>query len=160
MKRLEHHIPYQKVSDFSELPEIDRELIQQASQACQFSYAPYSGFHVGAAALLDDDTVVTASNQESEVFPSGMCAERILLYKIQDGFPNRKIISVAITARQMDKPVYKEVNPCGGCAQVFLDTEKRQAAPIRIIMAGAESCTIIGTSFSLLPFAFEFTQTK
>ena len=152
--KLKHEIPYQKLQ-LSELTEPDRKLADMARRACGTSYSPYSGFRVGAAAILDNGTILTASNQESEVFPSGMCAERILLYHFQSGFPEQKIRAVAITAEQDDKPAEKEVYPCGGCAQVFADTEKRQQQPIRLIMCGAESCTVIDSAKHLLPFTFE-----
>ena len=152
--KLKHEIPYRQLP-VSDLPETDRRVAELAREACRSSYSPYSGFRVGAAALLDDDTVLTASNQESEVFPSGMCAERILLYKFQSDFPERKIIAIAIASEQGNKPAKNEVYPCGGCAQVFADTEKRQQHPMRLIMCGAETCSVIDSAKYLLPFAFE-----
>ena len=147
-------IPY-KHSLIVDLSEPDKKLADFAREACRTSYSPYSGFRVGAAAILDDGTILTASNQESEVFPSGMCAERILLYKFQSDFPERKILAVAIASEQDNKPAKNEVYPCGGCSQVFADTEKRQQQPIRLIMCGAETCTEIDSAKHLLPFAFE-----
>ncbi|MDR0955108.1 MAG: cytidine deaminase [Rikenellaceae bacterium] len=151
---LKHEIPYRHLP-IADLPEADRSLVEFSRQACGTSYSPYSGFRVGAAARLDDGTILTASNQESEVFPSGMCAERILLYKFQSDFAGRTITAVAVSARQNDAPTLREVYPCGGCAQVFVDTEKRQGAPIRLILCGAESCTVVDTARRLLPFTFE-----
>lgn len=149
-----HEIKYVK-SQIYDLPEADRKLAELARQACRTSYSPFSGFRVGAAALLDDGTLLTASNQESEVFPSGMCAERVLLYKFQSDFPGRKITAVAIASRQNGQPAEREVYPCGGCAQVFVDTEKRQQHPIRLIMCGATTCTVVESAKNLLPFTFE-----
>jgi len=154
MKNLKREIPYRK-AQLTDLVEIDRKLTELAREAYRTSHSPYSGFRVGAAAILDDGTIMTSSNQESEVFPSGMCAERILLYKFQSDFPDRKIAAVAIASEQNHKPAEREVYPCGGCAQVFIDTEKRQQHPIRLIMCGSETCTIIDSAVYLLPFAFE-----
>jgi cytidine deaminase len=139
----------------NELQDPDRRLVELARQACRTAWAPYSGFRVGAAARLDDETTLAASNQESAVFPEGMCAERILLYWLQANYAGWKIVAVALAAERDGKPVEREVYPCGGCAQVFADTEKRQGAPIRILMCGAETCTIVDSAKSLIPYTFE-----
>ncbi len=127
----------------------DKQLVEQAFEACKTAYAPYSNFHVGAAALLDDGTIVVASNQESEVFPSGMCAERCLLYK-QQSYKN-KIVAMAIAS----DPSERECYPCGACRQVIVDTQNRQQQNMRIIMAGAGTATIIDDATLLLPFTFK-----
>ncbi len=141
--------------NISELQQSDQALIELAREACQTAYAPFSGFRVGSAARLDDGTTLTASNQESEVFPEGMCAERILLYWIQANCADRKIVSFALAAERDGKPAERDVFPCGACAQVFADTEKRQGSPIRILMCGSKSCTVIESAKSLIPFTFE-----
>lgn len=139
----------------TELQASDRALAEQAQQACRTAYAPFSGFRVGAAARLDDGLMLTASNQESPVFPEGMCAERILLYWIQANYSSRKIVSFALSSEHGLHAAQNEVYPCGACAQVFADTEKRQGAPIRILMCGAGGCTIVDSAKSLIPFTFE-----
>jgi len=149
-----HEIPYRKLQ-VSELAETDRKLADLARRACATSYSPYSGFRVGAAGILDDGTVLTASNQESEVFPSGLCAERILLYKFQSDFPDRRLEALAVVSEKANAWAVQEVYPCGGCAQIFVDTERRQNSPIRVIMCGADTCTVIETARHLLPFAFQ-----
>ena len=64
---------------YEELDEKDRKLIDAAKEATARSYAPYSHFSVGAAALLANGVVVTGSNQENAAYPSGTCAERTTL---------------------------------------------------------------------------------
>ena len=49
---------------YEELDEKDRKLIDAAKEATARSYAPYSHFSVGAAALLANGVVVTGSRQE------------------------------------------------------------------------------------------------
>ena len=54
-----------------------QQLLQAATKALDSAYAPYSQFRVGAALLMDDDSIVTGSNQENAAYPSGLCAERV-----------------------------------------------------------------------------------
>lgn len=79
MENLTHTLHYQRCT-YEELSEQDRLLVDAAKQATQRSYAPYSHFHVGAAAQLIDGTIVTGSNQENAAYPSGLCAERTALF--------------------------------------------------------------------------------
>lgn len=95
MSKQEFTFDYAHYAPLDALPESDRELAARAADACGTAYAPYSGFRVGAAALLEDGTILTASNQESEVFPSGMCAERSLLYYLQANFSGVRIVALA-----------------------------------------------------------------
>ena len=53
---------------FEEMTDADRQLLEQAKQATDNAYAKYSNFYVGAAALLDDGSVVIGSNQEMQHF--------------------------------------------------------------------------------------------
>ena len=71
MKKLTHTCHYTLCS-YDELTEQDRQLIDAAKDAAQRSYAPYSQFHVGAAAMLADGTFVSGNNQENAAYPSGM----------------------------------------------------------------------------------------
>lgn len=142
---------YKHYDSLRELPEADRTLVEAARKACATAYAPYSHFHVGAAALLESGRIVTGSNQESEVFPAGVCAERNLLFHHQAHHPDDKIVALAIVS----DPAERECYPCGICRQVLADTEKRQGRPIRVIMAGAGSATEVASTRDLLPFLFQ-----
>ena len=51
---------------YDELTEKDRKLIDAACEATKRSYAPYSHFAVGAAALLENDIVITGTNQKMQ----------------------------------------------------------------------------------------------
>ena len=69
---------YQHYDSSEGMPAGDRELVEEARRAVARAYAPYSKFRVGAAARLRSGKILCGSNQESEVFPAGMCAERSL----------------------------------------------------------------------------------
>jgi cytidine deaminase len=132
------------------LPTSDSELVKAAIEATQQAYAPFSGFKVGAAARLRSGEIITAANCESEVFPSGLCAERSLLYHYATNHADDPIEAMAIASNPSERECY----PCGACRQVMLDTENRQQSPIRIIMAGGGTATVVKSAKDLLPFTF------
>lgn len=128
----------------------DRELCDRALEACGSAHAPYSGFRVGAAARLRSGRIIAGSNQESEVFPAGMCAERTLLFHWQAHHADDPIEAFAVASI----PGERECYPCGQCRQVLLDTERRQGSPIRIIMCGEATASVVRSAKDLLPFQF------
>ena len=132
------------------LPTSDSELVKAAFEATTQAYAPFSGFKVGAAARLRSGEIITAANCESEVFPSGLCAERSLLYHYATNHADNSIEAMAIASNPSERECY----PCGACRQVMLDTENRQQSPIRIIMAGGGTATVVKSAKDLLPFTF------
>jgi cytidine deaminase len=141
---------YDRYESWDELPEADRELAKRAREACQSSFSPFSKFRVGVAARLRSGFVMTASNQESEVFPEGMCAERILLWNWQVHHSGDPIEAIALVS----EPDARECYPCGGCRQVMLDTEARQGSPIRVVMCSESSVSVVGSARDLIPFQF------
>ena len=143
-------INFQQI-EIEELSEIDKKLLDKARCSLKDSYAPYSNFHVASAILLSDGNIIASTNQESEVFPSGICAERSLLYYAQSNFKEHKILTMVIVS---DSEAGDECYPCGACRQVMCDTEKRNGKDIKIIMAGKNSATIIDSAKKLLPFTF------
>lgn len=161
MKTKEIRIFIEEYAEEDQLAEKDQLLLTHATQAMKSSYAPYSEFHVGAALMLDNDHIVSGSNQENAAYPSGLCAERVALFYAKSTFPEAVVNRIAITAFadhfDMDKPV----TPCGACRQVLAETEKRQGAPIRIIMKGASGMTqIVDGIENLLPLMFHEEKLK
>ena len=144
-------IHYEHYTSLESMPVQDRELVEQAIEATKRANAAYSNFHVGAAARLESGQIISAANTESEVYPSGMCAERSLLYFYQSNYAPEPITALAIASN----PSQRECYPCGGCRQVILDVENRQQRPIRIIMWGGGSASVVGSARELLPFTFK-----
>lgn len=87
-------------------------LRESARAAARHSYAPYSGFAVGAAALLDDGRVVVGANIENASYGLTMCAENALIASAQMGGGGR---IVAVTVVGNGEPV----TPCGRCRQLL-----------------------------------------
>ena len=145
-------------NDISELSEQDRILMNKAIEAKETSYSPYSNFMVGAAILLENNEIILGSNQENAAYPSGMCAERVAVWKAGSQFPGVKIISLAITASSSTTKVDKPVGPCGACRQTLLEYEVKQNEPFEIIFMGEVGKIVKTESLSaLLPFSFDST---
>ena len=70
MSKAQHILPYTIYPQGEGLSADDVELLQQAKNATQTSYAPYSHFCVGAALRLDNGVVVCGSNQENAAYPA------------------------------------------------------------------------------------------
>ena len=156
MKKINLSSSCKVYEDFNELPKADKKLMVAAIEATKNSYAPYSKFKVGAALLLNDDSIVTGSNQENAAYPSGMCAERVAFWKVGHNFPDKKILKVAITAISNTKVVDKPVGPCGACRQTMLEYEINQKHPIEIIFMGQVGKVVeVDSILSLLPFSFD-----
>ena len=128
----------------------DRALVDEAVAATERAYAPYSHFQVGAAARLRSGRILTGSNSESEVFPAGLCAERSLLFYAQANYADDPIVTLAIASNPSERECY----PCGQCRQVLVDVERRQKSPMRIIMYGGGSASVVKSAELLLPFTF------
>lgn len=139
---------------YDELNEEDRRLIEQAKEATQRSYAPYSRFSVGAAALLANGEIVTGSNQENAASPSGLCAERTTLFYANSRYPDQAVKTLAIAARNASGFTGKPISPCGACRQVLLETERRHGSPIRILLYGTTEIYLTNGIDNLLPLSF------
>lgn len=138
-----------------ELPETIFLLMQSAIEARDKAYAPYSNFTVGAAVLLENDTVITGSNQENASYPSGLCAERTAIYYAGAKYPGVTIKSIAISARSKTKPTLKPIPPCGACRQAIAEYEIKQEAPIEIYFMGQGGEVVKSDSLeNLLPLLF------
>ncbi|MBK9290153.1 MAG: cytidine deaminase [Bacteroidetes bacterium] len=148
-------LDYQWFSSLEELPAGDARLLAMAHEAATRAYAPYSGFSVGAAVLLDDGTVITGNNQENAAYPSGLCAERVALFYASALHPGMGVKAIAITAKNKQSIIDQPVTPCGACRQVMAEYEKMSNLPIRVIMQGQQGpVMVIESVASLLPFTF------
>lgn len=144
-------ISYEHYDSFDELDAADRVLIEEAKAATATANARYSNFRVGAAVRLRSGRTLHASNFESEVYPAGLCAERSLLFYVEANYGDDAIEALAIASNPSERECY----PCGQCRQVIVDVERRQQSPIRVIMSGAGTATVVDNAEKLLPFTFK-----
>ena len=146
------------VYKFEELTEADRTLLQAAMDATTRSYAPYSKFSVGAAARLNNDVIVTGTNQENAAYPSGLCAERTTLFYANSQYPDQAVATLAVAARTERDFLDAPIPPCGACRQVILETEKRFNQPMRILLYGKEEVYEVKSIRDLLPLSFDGSE--
>lgn len=154
MKTSEIRIVVHEYQSINELPEADQLLLREARRITAFAYAPYSGFHVGAAVLLGDGRIVTGNNQENSAYPSGLCAERVALFYANANYPTAEVKTIAISAAKNGILVSEPVKPCGSCRQALAETELRFETPIRILLDGQDSILLLNGVESLLPLSF------
>ncbi len=132
-----------------------QKLVGKAEDALQNAYAPYSGFRVAAAILLDNDVVITGSNQENAAYPDGMCAERVALFAKASQYPERQIKKLVVVAQAENVTGLSPATCCGSCRQAMLEFELRQGRTYEVIMQGYNGEWIKApTAESLLPFSF------
>ena len=154
MKEIQLNIDV-KVYAENELAPTDHRLVEMAKEVSAAAYAPYSGFHVGAAALLADGTIVKGNNQENAAYPSGTCAERTAVFAANALHPHTAVVAIAIAAADKSGFLDRPISPCGSCRQVLIETEKRFGHDIRILLYGTKETYALGRAADLLPLCFD-----
>lgn len=120
-----------------------QSLIDHAIAVSQHAYAPYSGYHVGAALLAEDGQIFTGCNVENATYPAGICAERSALVKaVSEGV--RDFTAIAVVTRGGG-------TPCGICRQMLYEF----APNLRVIIADMNGTIHHDLSLKeLLPYGF------
>ena len=92
-------------------------LLDASLAIAQNSYAPYSGFRVGAALLLSSGAIVTGTNVENVSYGLTICAERAALVRaVAEYGPGLRIRAVAVAnLNNAASP------PCGACRQMLAE---------------------------------------
>lgn len=138
-----------------ELPDATQNLLSKAKSACDTAHAPYSQFFVGAAVLLESGAIHIGSNQENAAFPSGLCAERVLLNYVHANFPKDKPVALAIAARKGEAFTVEPVTPCGSCLQVMAEFEKEWGKELEVYLYGETNIIKVNGVKQFLPFLFK-----
>ncbi|MFZ8844731.1 cytidine deaminase [Thermoflexus sp.] len=120
----------------------DRALVELALRMRERAYAPYSGYRVGAALLSASGQVFTGCNVENAVYPLGLCAERVAVFKaISEGEHHFTAIAVATE---------NGGTPCGACRQVLSEF----STDLRILLVDAKGHVRETSLRALLPEPF------
>jgi cytidine deaminase len=138
-----------------ELTAEDKMLITAARASTKLAYAPYSHFHVGAVAMLNNGEMVNGSNQENAAYSVSVCAERTLLSSDSLLFPQIPIKTMAIAYHNINGKSDVPISPCGVCRQSMIEYQDRANQSIRLILSGMEGeVFIVDSASSLLPLSF------
>jgi len=133
-------------------------LIDAARDAASRAYAPYSGFHVGAALLLKDGSVVTGANVENASYGLTLCAETSAIAKIANEGWIGELVAVAIIGGRPDGDALlggDPVHPCGRCRQILNEAAEQSQTDIAVHCASGDGSTVASYRLSeLLPHSF------
>lgn len=119
-------------------------LIGLAAEARRRAYAPYSNYRVGAALRTKSGRVFTGVNVENAAYPTGICAERVAVFKaISEG--EREFEAIAVVTANGG-------SPCGACRQVLAEFGLETA----VLIADAQGRLLRELMLAdLLPEAFQ-----
>lgn len=139
-------------------PDRREELLAAAQDAATRAYAPYSGFHVGAALLFADGSVVTGANVENASYGLSLCAETVAVAKVLSEDWRGGLDAVAVHGGRVDAaghviPGTEPLTPCGRCRQVLSELAQLGATDPLVLCMGADETVEIRLS-ALLPRAF------
>lgn len=112
----------------------------EARRMSAAAYAPYSGVHVGAAALVDDGRIVTGANVENASYGLTLCAECSVASALVSSGGGR-LVALAVVGGDGEY-----LAPCGRCRQVLYE----HGGPELLV----ETDTGVVTLDALLPGAF------
>lgn len=126
------------------------EMIELAMKQLGFSYAPYSGFKVGASLLTKNGKLYTGCNIENASYTPTNCAERTAFFKaVSEG--EREFQAICIVGGK-EGVLTEYAAPCGVCRQVMMEFCNPQT--FQIILATGKEQYEIFTLNELLPLGF------
>lgn len=124
-------------------PEVRQTLIETALNARSWAYAPYSHYNVGAALLTPSGKIYEGVNIENAAYPTGICAERVAIFKaVSEG--EREFTAIVVATENGG-------TPCGSCRQVMAEFG---LATLVLVVDEAGKIHVETTVEGLLPTAF------
>jgi cytidine deaminase len=133
-------------------------LIQRARDVSNNAHAPYSGFGVGVAVLLEGGDVITGCNFENASTGLTLCAETVALASVNAAGRIKHVRAItiaggAISAGRITGTAL--VYPCGRCRQVIHEAAQLSQLDIPVHCASAQGEGYETHMISqLLPHAF------
>jgi cytidine deaminase len=134
------------------------ELVAAARDAALNAHAPYSGFGVGAALLLEDGEIISGCNFENASYGLTLCAETVAIATANAQGKLRQIREIAVIGGKLIDGRIKgvePVRPCGRCRQVINEAGGLSGTDILVHCASADGSAVEHHKLSdLLPHAF------
>jgi cytidine deaminase len=133
-------------------------LVAAARAASRQAYAPYSGFHVGAALLFADGAILTGSNVENASYGLSLCAEANAVARAMGEGRRGGLVAVAVAGGKPDAAGEavigpEPVMPCGRCRQLLHELAALGETDPEVIGIAAGTLQRAALS-ALLPNAF------
>jgi len=121
-----------EILTYAELDHIEQTLISRAQAVSRTAYAPTrDSRRVGDFA--GNGEVMQSSNQENASFPTGICAERLVLGYAGANYPNHAPVMLAVVAQRAGEEAWAGVSPCGICRQTINEAEVRFGKQITML---------------------------
>ena len=155
MTNKEIKIIYSEYESVEQMEAEDKKLALAAIEATSLSYAPYSGFNVGAAVMFEDGVIIKGANQENAAYPSGLCAERTALFYAGASRPDVAIKAIAVAGGQNGILCEEPVTPCGACRQVMAQYQLKSGIPMSVVLVGNKRIWKFDKVEDLLPLTFD-----
>ena len=127
-------------------------LIAAARSAMETAYAPYSGFHVGAALLFEDGAIVTGANFENASYGLSLCAETVACSIAAHAGRRGGLEAVAVLGG-MAGQLGAAISPCGRCRQILNELAALGGTDPLVLCVGDHEVVEMRLSV-LLPNAF------
>lgn len=127
-------------------------LIAAARGAMDTAYAPYSGFHVGAALLFEDGAIVTGANFENASYGLSLCAETVACAIAAHAGRRGGLLAVAVLGG-IGGHVGAAISPCGRCRQILNELAALGGTDPLVLCVGDHEVAEMRLSV-LLPNAF------
>lgn len=132
-------MPYDDPNDPAFAP-----LITAARAAMKNAYAPYSKYHVGAALLCSDGSIVAGCNVENASYGATICAERgAIMTAVAAG---QRAFDAAVVITRGPDPA----SPCGMCRQMLYEFAPR----LPILLVAETGARRVVRLDQILPGAF------
>jgi cytidine deaminase len=129
-------------------------LIEAARAAALQAYAPYSGFHVGAALGFADGSVVTGANVENASYGLTLCAETVAVGTALSQAWRGALEAVVVIGGKADAIGQGDpVTPCGRCRQVLSEVAQLGSSDPTVWCVGSSEVLELRLS-DLLPRSF------
>ena len=121
------------------------KLFEAAKKVRESAHVPYSNFKVGAALLVENDSIVVGCNVENAAYPQSQCAEASAIGNlISSGYKEIKEIVVIGSGDML-------CSPCGGCRQRLREFA---SLDVNIHMCNTKGHLKTSTLAELLPDSF------
>lgn len=135
-----------------ELTDAERRTCEAAKIAANDAYAPYSGYHVGAAVFCRDGTIIPGPNQENYCYTPTLHAEVVACSAAAAMGKGDQITTLACLAGKGER----FIAPCGVCLTTMAQYEQRARQKMTILFGGLDLkkvARVIGVK-TLMPLSF------